>query len=160
MKRLIKTFSDGSHIEYDRGSFDDWCVYIVKSNRRKPPKDVDYFSAFKRLSEKYEGDKIYKDFAVIYDKTASNVDKEVLTLIEELSKKYQSDSLEIEKLFTIVYAGMVAEENKKNTKLGKRVKRLGMHQVLVENMSPSNASEFSKGMGWRKISDECLSRGF
>lgn len=35
-------------------------------------------------------------------------------------------------VFTIIYLGMVAEENKLGTKLGKRIKRLGIHQVLYD----------------------------
>ena len=32
MGQLIKSFVDGSYLEYDRGSFDDWCVYLTKSS--------------------------------------------------------------------------------------------------------------------------------
>jgi hypothetical protein len=55
---------------------------------------------------------------------------------------------------------MVAEENKTNTKLGKKIKRLGVHQILIENMKPEIAANFSKGMKWQEISNECKIRGF
>lgn len=42
----------------------------------------------------------------------------------------------------VLYAGMIAEENKENAVLGKRIKRLGMHQVLPDEMPPETASVF------------------
>ncbi len=48
MGQFIKSFSDGSFLEYDRGSFDEWCVYLTKSDgSRRPPRDVDYFEQLK-----------------------------------------------------------------------------------------------------------------
>ena len=53
MGKIIKTFADGTYLEYDRGSFDDWCVYMVEANGyRKPPLDRDYFADIKELSQK------------------------------------------------------------------------------------------------------------
>ena len=41
MGQLIKHFPDGSFLEYDRGGFDDWCVYLTDaSGKRKPPRDI------------------------------------------------------------------------------------------------------------------------
>ena len=47
--------------------------------------------------------------------------------------------------FTIIYAAMIAEENKANAILKKRIKRLGMYQVLIQNMKPEEAAQFSRG---------------
>lgn len=80
--------------------------------------------------------------------------------IEECSANYGNDALEINILFTILYAGMVAEENKVNTKLGKRIKRLGMYQISLEDMSAQQAANYSRGMSWREIARECANRGF
>jgi hypothetical protein len=55
---------------------------------------------------------------------------------------------------------MIAEENKENTKLGKRIKRLGMYQTLVEKLDPFLAANFSRGMKWQEIDEECHKRGF
>jgi hypothetical protein len=43
--------------------------------------------------------------------------------------------------FTVLYAGMISEENKTNAILKKRVKRLGIHQVLIQNSTPSEAGK-------------------
>lgn len=161
MRKIIKRFSDGSILEYDKGSFDDWCVYLTRPNvPRIAPKDVDYFTRFQQLSTKYGNRRIYNDFVAIYEKTNSNPDTKVLQFITELSKKYQSDALRMDILFTIVYASMVAEENKERAILKKRIKRLGMHQVLLERLSPSIAASFSRGKKWRELNKECKKRGF
>ena len=55
---------------------------------------------------------------------------------------------------------MIAEENKANTKLGKKIKRLGVHQILIENITPNISANYSKGMKWREIEKECKERGF
>lgn len=64
-------------------------------------------------------------------------------------------------VFTIIYLGMVAEENKIGyKKLGKRIKRLGIHQVLYDRYSPAAAASFSRGLPWTRIDNECKLRGF
>jgi hypothetical protein len=55
---------------------------------------------------------------------------------------------------------MIAEENKENAILGKRIKRLGMHQVLIENMKPEEAAVFSKGKKWKELHRLMKKRGF
>lgn len=54
MGQLIKHFPDGSFLEYDRGGFDDWCVYLTDaSGKRKPPRDIDYFAQLRSLAERF-----------------------------------------------------------------------------------------------------------
>jgi len=157
---VIKKFEDGSILEYNEGKFDKWCVYLITSdNNKTAPRDDEYFIDFYNLSLKYGNQKIYNDFINIYDKTTSSIDGEVLSLITKISSKYP-DNLFIERLFTIVYAGMVAEENKQNAILKKRIKRLGMHQVIMEQISPIIAANFSRGKKWSELDKECKSRGF
>jgi len=55
---------------------------------------------------------------------------------------------------------MIAEERKANTRLGKRIKRLGIHALLMESVSVANAANFMRGMGWREIDRLCRERGF
>jgi hypothetical protein len=152
MPTLIKIFPDGTILEFDNGSFDGWCVYVTpKDASRFAPKDVEYFAELARLGTKYGHTKLYTDFMLIFERTTKNIDRSVLDEISLLSKNYPSDEIAVEKLLSILYAGMVAEENKANTKLGKKVKRLGVHQVLIENVRPETAAVFSKGMAWQQI---------
>jgi len=161
MGKMIKEFNDGSYLEYDRGSFDDWCVYLTKTDgTRKPPRDTDYFQQLKELSNTYGSDQVYKDYVKVYELTGKSVDDNVLNEISEISNKYGEDSLEVDIIFSILYMAMIAEENKAFTRLGKRIKRLGIYKLLIENNSVQQSANFMRGMGWREISDLCNERGF
>lgn len=161
MNRHIKSFADGSLLEFAPGAFDDWCIYLTRPGQsRYAPKDIQYFSDIISFAQKYSSEALYDDFVAIYDKTGGKIESQVLAFIENLSQKYQSDALDVEITFTILYSGMVAEENKRFTRLGKRVKRLGIHQTLFDGMTPHQAANFSKGKNWRDISIECDKRGF
>jgi len=161
MATLVKTISDGSIIEFDIGSFDEWCVYLIPKGEIKfAPKDVQYFRALRDFGKKYTGKKIYNDFVTIYDATTSAINKEVLDKITEIASIYGDDKIIMDIWFTVIYAGMVAEENKKNAILKKRVKRLGMYQVLIENQSPDFAANFSKGKKWRELDALMKKYGF
>lgn len=160
---IVKKFSDGSHLEYASGNFDQWCVYMVNpsKNYRRPPLDVDYFGFLKEQSRTYGAEKIYNDFVVFYEQTRKTVEQRVLDLIEHIAVLGYGDKwLEFTKIFTILYMGMLAEENKAFTRLGKRIKRLGMHKLLIENESVGEAANFMRGMGWRQIDAMCKERGF
>ena len=62
-----------------------------------------------------------------------------------MAKKYPAPKdREVAINFIVIYAGMVAERNKKFTKLKERIKRLGMHQVLLEQMPVQEAANWSK----------------
>lgn len=114
----------------------------------------------KKISKIYTGHKIYSDFCEIYDRTGSDVDKEVLEYITQLSKYYDEFATMMDILFSIIYLGMIAEENKENSILGKKIKRLGMHKILIEDMSAIYASEFMKNMNWKDIEKQCVQCGF
>lgn len=53
MGRIVTTFSDGSKLEYDKGAFDDWCVYLTRPSISKyAPKDFQYFhQEYSRISQ-------------------------------------------------------------------------------------------------------------
>lgn len=161
MNRLIKRFEDGSILEYDQGAFDEWCVYLTRPSVNKyAPKDFEYFMRIQEYSDKYGAKKLYEDYVSIYNLTDKSIKQNVLDEISSLSSKYSDDITDIDIDLTIIYAGMVAEENKAYTKLGKRVKRLGIYQILIEKMSYKEAANFSRGMEWRDIDKLCKERGF
>lgn len=161
MGRTIREFQDGSILEYDRGQFDEWCVFLTRPNQPKyAPRDVQYFTQIRTLAGLFTGKKIYSDFVSVYEMTTKKLENQVLDQIHFLSNVYGDHQLEIEILFTIIYSGMIAEENKQYTRLGKRVKRLGLHQVLIENVEPGEAANYSKNKPWREIASQCEKRGF
>ena len=161
MARLIKQFHRGEILEYDAGSFDEWCVYLKYPNEeRYAPKDAYYFREIYDLAYIFTPSMVYSDFVSIYQKTGVSIEEEVLDYIEEISRKYYFRYRDVEIMFTTIYASMVAEMNKKNTILKKRIKRLGVHQVLFDGISALDAAKFSKGKPWRELDQCCRERGF
>lgn len=161
MSQLINSFSNGGFIEFDSGSFDNWCVILTKpGGERFAPADLQYFSRLNKLSEIYGAQKIYDDFVVIFNRTTKLIDPQVLELISAISRFYKDDSLEMEIWLNVLYAGMIAEENKANAILKKRIKRLGIHQVLIDGISPEEAVVFSKGKKWKELDRLMVSKGF
>ena len=108
----------------------------------------------------YGADRIYRDFISIYDRTGKEVAPDVLTFIDEVADSYGAMRLRSSQMYTILYLGMVAEERKAGSRLGKRIKRLGVHKLLVEKQSVSNAANFMRGMRWREIDALGMTRGF
>lgn len=161
MAQLIKQFSDGSTLEYDKGNFDDWCVFLTRPGvARYAPRDYQYFERLSSYAANFGSDKVYSDFVSIYQITTKQLQQSVLDRIEQIASTYGNSRIDVAIDFTIIYMGMIAEENKRFSKLGKRVKRLGVYQVLQEGMSSDDAANFSRGMGWRQIDTICKERGF
>ncbi len=161
MPSLIKRFKDSSILEYDSGSFDNWCIYITRPNlQRYAPRDTEYFNFIKSLSNDFSAKIIYSDFVAVFNLTKKNIDNFVLNNITAMSSKYKTQALNFNIWMTTIYASMVAEENKANARLGKRIKRLGIHQVLMENIEPDIAANFSRGKNWRKLDFICREKGF
>lgn len=161
MGQRVKIFVNGSFLEYDRGRFDDWCVYLTRRNGdRRAFRDMDYFYHLKRLSAKYGASQIYQDYVRVYDLTGREVEERVLGEISRISSAYGQDVLKVDQLFSMLYLAMLSEERKKFTKLGKRIKRLGVHQLLVENWSVNKAANFTRDMCWQDIAALCRKGGF
>jgi hypothetical protein len=145
---LIKKVNNKYRLEFGSGGFDKWCIYLTLPGKRGyPPKDIDCFNILRQLGNKHGDQKIYDDFVKIYDATSKQIDATTLQLIEQMSTAYGNDADEIEIWFTVLYAGMIAEENKDKTVLGKSIKRLGVHQLLVDKWGPGEAANFSVGKG-------------
>ncbi len=161
MGQIVKSFADGSYLEYDYGKFDGWCVYLTRPNLcRRPPKDVDYFYQIKQYAQKYGVRKVYNDFVKVYLMAEKNIEMDKLTAITEIAASYGQDAVEIDIVFSILYMAMIAEERKENAILGKRIKRLGIHLLLWENCSVEYAAHFMRGKKWREIDGLCRKRGF
>lgn len=158
-KRHISSFADIS-IFYDKGSFDNWCVYIRKGSRSYAPKDTEYFTRLQQLATKHTASKLYDDFVRIYDHTNTEITNSTLDLIGIMSKDYSDDAKEVRLWFTVMYAGMVAEENKANKILGKRIKRLGIYQVLMLKRSPEHAANYGRGKKWKYLDEIMQVYGF
>ena len=161
MSVIIKTIPFNNIIEFDSGIFDEWCVFLTRNNApRFAPTDTHYFTELSRLATKHGHQKIYNDFIKIYTQTTREIDGRVLQLITDIAGSYGSDKTETDIWLTVIYAGMIAEENKANAILKKRVKRLGMYQLLMEKQTPEFAAGFSRGKPWRELDALMKKYGF
>lgn len=160
--REIKKLKNGKKVVFATGKFDDYCVFVVdKYGNKDAPHDETYFRELQAISKTMGDDKVYRDFLLIYDKTWAVIDKNVLNLIEIISNSYPSTHVEIvEQWFTVIYAGMVAEEMKQNARLRRRIKRLGMHQILVEDKTPEFSAKYSYDKSWFILDKEMKKLGF
>lgn len=162
--RLLKEFLDGSRVLFDpeKGSFDEFYVYVERPDScgTRLTEDRESFSMLKRMGDKYGNQTVYDDFVGIYKKTGREWKEEVSKEITEISKKYAPMETDVDVLFSALYAMMIAEENKINAPNKKRVKRLGVHQVLMEGMGAEEAADFSRGRTASWIGEECKKRGF
>lgn len=159
--KIIKRIRNNYKVIFDRGTFDDFCVYVSDEyNKKTAPKDVEYFGFFRELSNQHGCDKVYNDFITIYEMTDTTISLGVRDKIEDIVKTYPDDiQFEMEKNLTVIWGGMIAEENKENTYLGKRVKHLGVYQVLKENMDVGEAANFSKNKPWKELDSLMKERG-
>jgi len=160
MPRHITTFSDGTSIEFDRGRFDTWCVYHrIPGKGRRPPLDLEYFGELECLARDHGPDQVYGHFVEIYEATGKDVADEILEAIENASTQYESDAHRFHVTMATIYAAMVAEE-RRGLPLGKKIKRLGIHQVLLEAMPAKEAANYSRGKRARDLLAICRSKGF
>ena len=119
------------------------------------------FSIFVNLGAEFTNSRVYYDFVSIYDRVAEEVEEDTLQYIAKIAKTYPSPTdRDVFLYFVVIYAGMIAERNKRNTILKHRIKRLAMHQILVDGMSVSEAANFSKRKraGW--LDRICKGKGF
>lgn len=152
---------DGGYLYYSGGRFDSWCVYeIDKDGIRSIPKDIDYFREYKELSSFFDSKELYNDFVEVYDRVEHGIKDEDIAFIDSISVKYDEYSDRLFRLLSILYMGMIAEQNKAFTKLGKRIKRLGMYYLLIKDLNPEYCANFMKNMGWREIDVLCSEGGF
>lgn len=161
MARLIKRFADDSVLEFDQGNFDEWCIFLTRpSHPRFAPKDWQYFTRLQELAAGYGSARVYTDFVAIFNATTQTLDNDLLMHITVISETYSQHTLRADIVFTLLYAGMLAEENKAYAPLGKRIKRLGVYQVVMEAMPPREAAIFSVGRPWQTLAQLCERRGF
>ena len=158
---LINTINGRHRVEFDQGKFDSWCVYLTKEGGpRYAPVDEEYFTFFQTMAARYSAEKVYTDFLKIYMATTTIYNPKIVEGIKRLAATYATDAEETEIWFSVIYGGMIAEENKTGMILKKRIKRLGMHQILVENVPPKLAAKFSVGKKWRELNELMKERGF
>jgi hypothetical protein len=158
--RTVTVLADGTRVDFDHGSFDAWCVYVTRPGQpRHAPRDADYFTTLRDLHEQFP--RLHEDFVAVFSRTTAQIDPALIETIGELASHYPpAVRIEVHLLLATLYAAMIAEENREHAPLGKRIKRLGVHQVLVEGWPVETAAHFSRGKPWRELDALCRARGF
>ncbi len=174
--RNIYEFKDGSIIQFNRGSFDDYRVTYFpnkqKMNLGHSPKDEDYFLDLIYLKDVVGYEVIWNDFMTLSDMVKDNGLQHnaspdysggtiayVRIQLNSIVKKYPANiQEETFKLFMTLWAVMISEwyhtYGERPSILKHTPKVIGVYQVLNNIYSPKDASEFSKN---DKMMDEVLS---
>jgi hypothetical protein len=146
-------FQDGSYLAFDQGNFDNFRVsfYTREDKYINSPTDVELLTFLKSLNDDELTWKRVTFLAkYIHEKTN----------ITELNFLERITNLQEQKYYYYLAAAMIAEERKDFAILKKRVKLLGIHQVIIQDMQPREAANWSKGKRWRDIEKECIKHGF
>ena len=156
---LVKEFGRGMSLSFGRGNFDDWAIIVKHPTYPRMPTDEWYFKKLVKFSLYSSPVELYEQFVAIYDVTTKKVEQEVLDMISGIAKKYPNP-IEVDIVFCILYMGMIAEENKEGAILGKKIKRLGVYQTLVEGLHTSISAHYSRGKSADYLIEVCRYRGF
>ena len=121
-------------IYFDKGKFDKYCVYINGRNKfRYAPTDDVYFNWIRILAKQYGNLQVWNDFCTIYDIVdTGETENEVLSIIKNIDLHYNDDTI---LWWLIFYMTMLAECKKENTILKKRIKKLGVYNILFDEYS-------------------------
>jgi hypothetical protein len=158
---VLRLFRDGSLLEYGRGHFDAHQVYHSRPNALScPARTEDTLSRLGQLGQLYCPHGIYADFVVIYNRTKHSISPHIFDLIHYMARGYGTDALELEVLLAILYAEMVVAEAARRNRLKRRLKRLGVHYVLLEGYSGTAAASACQVDAWLLLDDACRERGF
>lgn len=148
----------GYVIYYNEGSFDEWCVYVIKPHSKKlwKPRDNEYFSWLRKLGKKYGNTEVYNDFLKIYFPINQNTSmSDVENIVNEVSIKYPNS----EEWWIILALTIKAEEHRQNTYLGKTIKHLGVYNILKDEMKLMDVVTYMRGKSWRYLRDLMIERG-
>lgn len=161
VKQITGTVTEykGSFVQYAAVSFDF-----------DAPEDVEYLQDMRDFGSKYGKETAWATFLELYNcipqKRGISIDRDMIRVVEKISRKYPAEA-KLRFTLDCLLCAMVAENNRLrrfgsqyDTKLGKKVKALGVYQAIFEeNLSIRQVADYSKRMPWRSISEECRKRG-
>ena len=167
---IVKSFPGGTSIGFTEDRDGRWCVQERVFLWTRRPTSGSCLVRLSELAQRYGRDKVMADFVTVYGAVGAKPARgdllpndAVLELITRLSSAYTAapgDSVRADRLFTTLYLTMIAEENKSKAVLGKRIKRLGVHLVLMEGRTPEEAAAFPTGKKAAELNVLCRSYGF
>ena len=134
-------------IGFCRGRIDDWCILFqcLEADgmwHRYAPRDKYYFNQLALLAQQYQmglhPEKVWNHMMWLFyrmQNTRRMVDPDVMQEIFTLCRSEYGNlyAMALE-CFTLIYYGMIAEENKAFSKAGREIKMNGIHKVLMERI--------------------------
>ena len=122
------------------------------------------------LAETYGKDRVWNSFMQLYECIPQlrgvGITRMMTQKVKDIASQYP-DEPDLRLTLDCLLCAMIAENNRLrkygsqfDTKLGKKIKALGVYQAIYEtDMSIRQVADYSKGKGWRWISEECRKRG-
>jgi hypothetical protein len=133
----------------------------VKNDKKRAPLDTEYFGFLTELAARIGASETYAIFCAVWELAEKEPDRKVAKVIDGLVTLIPTAFRERARLwFNVLYMGMVSEENYPNTILGKRIKRLGVHQLLFDGMTAEEAANWSRDKPWRELDKASKDWGF
>lgn len=157
--------SNGAEVSiyFSEGAFDNYCVYVneVPNMFRYAMKDDEYFKWILSLSKQYGAVQVWDDFCAIYDiiDMNSNVQpdaKRAMEVAADVDMHYTDDTI---KWWLVFYMTMVAECKKENAILKKRIKKLGVYNILFDGYSIDYTTTYMRNKHWRELDELMKERG-
>lgn len=154
-----KTDFTGSFVEYGVIDFDF-----------DAPEDIVYMQDIRDLAAKYGQDRVWESFLALYESIPQehgvSLTRAMTEKVVEIASQYPEEK-NLRMTLDCLLCAMIAENNrlkkygsKYDTKLGKKIKALGVYQAIYEtDMTIRQVADYSKSKGWRWISEECARRG-
>ena len=134
------------------------------------PEDIDYMQDIRDLAAKYGQDRVWESFLALYESIPQehgvNLTRAMTEKVVEIASQFPEEE-NLRMTLDCLLCAMIAENNrlkkygsKYDTKLGKKIKALGVYQAIYEtDMTIRQVADYSKSKGWRWISEECAKRG-
>lgn len=133
------------------------------------PEDVEYLQGIRYLATAYGCDRVWNSFLMLYDSIPQQrgvkINRGMTQTVNNIVLDYPTEP-QIRLIMDCLLCAMIAENNRLkiygspyNTKLGKKVKALGVYQAIYErHLSIRQVADYSKHKSWRWISAECYKR--
>ena len=134
---------------FGEGNIDEWCVYCVKPNNRTWfAYDSEYLSWIKKMGKFHGEQKVYDSFCRIFDNVHYNFNMgDGYNIVCEVSKDYHRTG----HFWAWFWMTMIAEERKDNAILGKRIKRLGVYNMLFDKYKLGYVTQYMVGKKWYEL---------
>ena len=186
-KRYVMAFPDGRFMWFGWGVFNEWYIGYTpfpEADGTPPQESLNFdqdkymLGQLKKLQDEY-GPKVMSFMWSIYHLVPTRHEMSPVVPAQEAWRRILSfagtfqdeDHDRVAHLFGYVYYAMISEENYEDTKLGKKLKLLGIYQTLLEDMEVDRACCYSRRESaeillgtpemrlWERLQLECEARG-